>query len=92
MDKLFATFSQKFIQTVIEQNESLSTNMDKVNTTITRQNFVIACIQQEFKEMMLDLYEKLGLAPPTTRSAGTVPVTHTAPQPAVPFAQQVGGA
>jgi len=86
------TSFQTQIQTVIEQNESLSTNMDKLNTTISRQNFVIACIQQEFKETMSDLYEKLGLAPPTTRSARTVPVTPTALQPAVPFAQQMGGA
>jgi len=126
MDKLFATFSQKFsasmgsnmtiqaleqqvkqtsseiqevktsfqsqLQTVIEQNETLSTNMEQLNTTITRQNFVIACIQQEFKDTMSDLYEKLGLAPATQR-ATRVPVTPTtAPQPAAQDAQQVGGA
>jgi len=111
MEKLFATFSQKFsasmgstmtiqalekqvqqtsleihevktsfqtqIQTVISQTETMSNNMEKLNDTISWQNFVIACIQQEFKQTMSDLYGKLGFAPPACADGS--PVTFTAP-------------
>ena len=75
---------------MISQTETMSNNMEKLNDTISRQNFVIACIQQEFKQMMSDLYGKLGLAPPACADGS--PVTFTAPQPAASSACQVGGA
>lgn len=81
---------QTQLQTVIDQNASLSSNMVDLNDTIKRQNFVIACIQQEFKETMSDLYLKLGLAPSV--KTGAPPVTTTAPHLAVQnLATQMGG-
>jgi hypothetical protein len=80
---------QTQIQTVISQTETMSNNMEKLTDTISRQNFVIACIQQEFKQTMSDLYGKLGFAPPAC--AEGVTVTSTAPQPAASSAWQVGG-
>ena len=81
---------QTQIQTVISQTKTMSNNMEKLNDTISRQNFVIACIQQEFKQTMSDLYGKLGFAPPACADGS--PVTFTAPQPAASSACQVGGA
>ena len=46
---------QTQIQTVISQTETMSNNMEKLKDTVSRQNFVIACIQQEFKQTMSDL-------------------------------------
>jgi hypothetical protein len=82
MDRMFATFTQKFsaslgssltiqvrekqvqqtsgelqevkatfqtqMQTVIDQNANITKDMKSLNDVISRQNFVIACIQQEF--------------------------------------------
>jgi len=81
---------QTQIQTVISQTKTMSNNMEKLNDTISRQNFVIACIQQEFKQTMSDLYGKLGFAPPACAEGS--PVTSPAPQPAASSTCQVGGA
>jgi len=84
-----ATF-QTQIQTVITQNAAISTNMENLTNTISRQNFIIACIQQEFKETMSDLYSKLGLPLPDPKAQVAA---STAPQPAAtPLALQLGGA
>jgi len=58
-----ASFQQQ-LQTVITQNATMSNSIETLSITISRQNFVIACIQQEFKETMSDLYSKLNLSPP----------------------------
>jgi hypothetical protein len=88
LQEVKATF-QTQIQTVITQNAAMSTNMENLTNTISRQNFVIACIQQEFKETMSDLYSKLGLPLPDPKSQVAA---STAPQTAAtPVAQQLGG-
>lgn len=42
-----ASFQQQ-LQTVITQNATMSNSIETLSITISRQNFVIACIQQEF--------------------------------------------
>lgn len=85
------TSFQAQIQTVITQNEKMSASMKNLNDTISCQNFVIACIQKEFKDTMSDLYDKLGFAPPNN-SVGTVLSSTTDPQPVIVIEQQAGGA
>jgi len=85
------TSFQAQIQTVITQNEKMSASMKNLNDTISHQNFVIACIQKEFKDTMSDLYDKLGFAPPNNL-VGTVLSSTTDPQPVIVIEQQAGGA
>jgi len=84
-----ASFQQQ-LQTVITQNATMSNSIETLSITISRQNFVIACIQQEFKETMSDLYSKLNLSPPVITAKLGNP---TAPQSAAPqVAKPLGGA
>jgi len=79
---------------VIEQHVQMNANAETLNNTISRQNLVIACIQKEFKETMVDLYSKLSLTPPVFHTQEASQVTaSSAPQSAAPtVSQQLGGA
>jgi hypothetical protein len=93
LQEVKATF-QTQMQTVIDQNANITNDMKSLNDIISRQNFVIACIQQEFKDTIADLYSKLHLAPPGQNSAGTgpgIPVTPTT-APHTATIGEVGGA
>jgi hypothetical protein len=78
---------------VTVQHNQMNANVETFNSTIKRQNLVIACIQQEFKATMTDLYRQLGPSPVVLTGSGAPgQLAPPTPQAAVlSTVQQLGG-